>query len=276
MSKSKALTLNWFYFFLIKLALNNTKYYKILGVDKDASQGNIRKACRTFLRCHPGKGPDPEIYREIQNAFEVLSNPEKRRIYDEYGEEGLNNPDIYKESELFSFFQNKCENKIIQLNITLEDSYNGSKKGVEYDRNIICPECKGTGSSNPIENNTCLKCKGSGYNTEIKKINQIILTDKKKCDECNGKGEIIKEKCKYCQGKKVQNIKRKIEINLERGVPDKHIYKFSNEGDEFPAKKTGDLVIEIFLLKHKNFIRKGADLLYEYKISLLEAINGVK
>ena len=82
MSKSKALTLNWFYFFLIKLALNNTKYYKILGVDKDASQGNIRKACRTFLRCHPGKGPDPEIYREIQNAFEVLSNPEKRRIYD--------------------------------------------------------------------------------------------------------------------------------------------------------------------------------------------------
>ena len=211
------------FFFKKKLALDNTKYYQILHVDKDASPKTIRKAYQKFFRYHPGKGPDPEIYKEIHNAYEVLSDPKKRKIYDKYGEEGLTNPEKCEESEFFSFFQ-KCVTKFVQLNITLEDSYNGIKKEVQYDRNIICPECKGTGSPNPNEYITCLKCKGSDIINN--RINHIIIQNQ--YDECNGKGKIFKEKCKECQGKKVQNIKRIIEINLERGVPDKYRYKMSN------------------------------------------------
>ena len=260
------------FFFKNKLALNNTRYYEILGVDKDASHEAIRKAFKKFLRYHPGKGPDEKIIKAFYEAYEVLSDPEKRKIYDKYGEEGLTNPEIIKESDPFSFYQKKYFEKFVQLNISLEDSYNGGRKEVEYDRNIICPECKGNGSPNPNENITCSKCNGSGNITN--KINHIILQNK--CFGCNGKGKIFKEICKECQGKKVQNIKRKIEINLERGVPDKHRYKIQNEGDEFPGKENGDLIVEIFLQEHKDFIRKGADLFYECKISLLEAINGVK
>ena len=106
MSKSKATTPNWFYFFQKKkLALNNTRYYEILGVDKDASHEAIRKAFKKFLRYHPGKGPDEKIIKAFYEAYEVLSDPEKRKIYDKYGEEGLTNPEIIKESDPFSYYQ---------------------------------------------------------------------------------------------------------------------------------------------------------------------------
>ena len=259
--------------------MNNTRYYEILGIDKNATPENIRKHCKKkLIRYHMGKGSDPKIYAELQKAYEVLSDPNKKKIYDKYGEEGLNNPEIVKELDPFNFFENtsfkskKCYEKFVKFSITLEDSYNGGRKEVEYDRKIICPECKGNGSSIPNGFTTCSKCNGSGI--KILKMNRTILQNT--CDECNGEGKVIKEKCKECQGKKVQNIKRKIEIDLERGVHDKHRYKIPGKGDEFPGKETGDLIIEIFLQKHKDFIRKGADLFYECKLSLLEAINGGK
>ena len=138
----------------------------------------------------------------------------------------------------------KCKKILVELNITLEDAYNGERKEVEFDKRIICPKCKGTGLSNP--------------------------------NEFSNEGNKIKEKCKECEGKMVQNIKIKKWIDLERGVPEEHIYKFSNEGDEYPGIENGDLIIKILLQEHKDFIRKGADLFYKCKISLLEALTGVK
>ena len=165
---------------------------------------------------------------------------------------------------------------MIKINITLEDAYNGGRKEVEYDRQIICPECKGSGSSNPNENPICLKCNGTGVRWIIQNQGLMTLRTETACDECEGEGKIIKEKCNNCKGKMVQNIKRKIGIDLERGVPDGHKYKIANEGDEFPGFEIGYLIIEIFLQKHKEFIRKGADLYYKYNITLLEALTGVK
>ena len=187
---------------------------------------------------------------------------------------------IEEEEDIFRFFFNfnnkKCESKLVELNITLEDAYNGGRKEVEYDRIIICPKCKGTGSKNPNAITTCEQCKGSKVkwtiqNQEIKTVR--IMTN---CDECNGEGRIIKEKCEECKGKMVKKIRRIIGINIEKGVPDGHKYKLRNEGDEYPGKETGDLIIKIFLKKHKDFIRKEADLLYKCEISSLQALTGVK
>ena len=254
-----------------KIALNNTKYYEIMGLEKNATPQDIRKAFRKFNRYHPKK-TDLDRVKEINNSYEILRDPKKREIYGKYGEEGLNNPEILEDynpfNSIFNFInQKKCGVKFVKLNITLEDAYNGRRKEVEYDKKIICPKCKGGTKI------TCVKCNSSGFGIQ-QKISSIILQTK--CDECYGRGKIIKDTCEECKGKRVQNIKRKIGIDLDRGVPDRHKYKMANVGDEFPDIEAGDLIIEIFLQEHKDFIRKGADLWYKCKISLYEALTGVK
>ena len=104
----------------------------------------------------------------------------------------------------------------------------------------------------------------------VQRHGPMIMQTQTQCDECNGEGKIIKDKCKECKGKMVKTIKRKLGVDLEKGVPDGHRYKMADEGDEYPEIDTGDLIIEIFLKKHKDFIRKGADLVYKCEISLLE------
>ena len=132
-----------------------------------------------------------------------MKDPEKRKIYDEYGEEGLTNWEKTKDYDPFDFFnKNKDKEKLVELSITLEEAYNGGKKEVEYDRVIICPNCKGSGSSNPNEKpTTCLKCSGSGKKIIIKIIG-FFITQSEICDECNGEGKIIKEKGKNAMEKK--------------------------------------------------------------------------
>ena len=260
-----------------------------MGVDKNASPQEIRKAYRKLvIKLHPDKGGDPEKFKEMQNAYEVLSDPKKREIYDKYGEEGLKEGGG-ADFDPFDFFggfggfgsrsrenvKRKCKAKLVELKITLEDSYNGGRKEVEYDRRIICSKCKGSGSSNPNAKTTCSKCNGSGVRLVVQRHGPMIMQTQTTCDECNGEGKIIKDKCKECKGQMVKTIKRKIGVDLEKGVPDGHRYKMACEGDEYPEVETGDLIIEIFLQKHKDFIRKGADLLYKCEISLLEALTGV-
>ena len=262
-----------------------------MGIDKNATPQEIRKAYRKLaIKLHPDKGGDPEKFKEMQNAYEVLSDPKKREIYDKYGEEGLKDGGM-GDFDPFDFFgglggfgrsrgsqnvKKKCRAKRIELSITLEDSYNGGKKEVTYDRRIVCPKCKGSGSSNPDAKTTCSKCNGTGMRMIIQRHGPMIMQTQTQCDECHGEGRIIKDKCKECNGNMVKTVKRKINVDLDKGVPDGHRYKMAEEGDEYPDVETGDLIIEIFLKKHKDFIRKGADLVYKCEISLLEALTGVK
>ena len=243
-----------------------------MGIPKTATPEEIRKAHRKLvIKLHPDKGGDPEKFKEMQNAYEVLSDPKKREIYDRYGEEGLKDGGG-AEFDPFDFFggfgpfrsrsgqnvKRKCKAKLVELSISLEDSYNGGRKEVEYDRRIICPKCKGTGSSNPDAKTTCSKCNGTGMRMIVQRHGPMIMQTQKEC-----------------KGKMVKTIKRKLGVDLEKGVPDGHRYKMADEGDEYPEIDTGDLIIEIFLKKHKDFIRKGADLVYKCEISLLEALTGV-
>ena len=168
----------------MKKNIDNTKksYYEILGVSKFASTKEIKNA---FRRRHD---KDYDVFLEVQKAYEVLSDESKRRIYDKYGEEGLN---VYNGNQ-FDFFSQKIGKDISKdLYITLEEAYNGGKKELEYNRNILYP-----------------KCKGKGY---LKKI--------------------IKVKCEECNNEKYKNVKNKIIIEIEKGIPDGYEYLEKGEGD---------------------------------------------
>jgi DnaJ family protein A protein 2 len=169
----------------------------------------------------------------------------------------------------------KCKARLIQLKITLKESYMGGKKILEFSRRIICQSCKGAGSANPAANNKCGGCSGKGVKVVMQRMGNMVLQTQQTCGDCKGEGNVIKDKCKTCKAEKVQYVTKKKEIDLEKGIPDGHRYSFVDEGDQYPDVETGDLVVEIFIDKDNNFVRKGADLIYKCEISLLQALTGL-
>jgi DnaJ homolog subfamily A member 2 len=162
----------------------------------------------------------------------------------------------------------KIKSKLIQINITLEEAYLGGKKNIEFERKRTCAKCKGTGSANPAANSKCSGCQGKGIKLVVQRMGNMILQQQTTCPDCNGEGNVIKDKCKTCKGERIASEKKKLEIEID------HRYTFQKEGDEIPEVEAGDIIVEIFLEKHKSFIRKGADLIYKTNITLLEALTG--
>ena len=170
----------------------------------------------------------------------------------------------------------KCKSRLIQLKITLEESYLGGKKSCEFQRKRCCKKCKGTGSANPAATSKCGGCNGKGIKLVTQRMGNMLLQTQATCPDCGGEGQVIKEKCKDCKGEKICTETKQLEIELDKGVPDGHRYNFPLEGDQIPDVEAGDIFVEIFQEKHKHFVRKGADLIYKAHISLLQALSGFK
>ena len=169
----------------------------------------------------------------------------------------------------------KCKSRLIQMKISLKDAFIGAKKSFEYSRRIICKPCNGTGSANPAANNKCSGCQGKGMKIVMQRMGHILLQSQQTCPDCNGEGNVIKDKCKGCKGEKVQYVTKKLDIEIDKGAPDGQRLSFADQGDEYPDIETGDLFVEIFIEKDNTFIRKGADLIYKLEISLLQALTGL-
>jgi len=272
-----------------KKEVDNKKFYDILGVGQKASQDEIRKSYRKLaVKLHPDKGGDPEKFKELSTAYEVLSDPNKRDSYDKYGEEGLREGGG-GEADIFDLLmgggrgkqknvKKKTKSKLQQLKVTLEDLYNGKKKYLEITRYRTCETCKGSGSKVKDANTTCSGCKGKGMKTIQRQIPMGIIQQTVQCPDCKGEGTMIKEKdkCKDCKGEKATQKKKLLEVEIEKGANDGKRYTFTGESDEFPDVEPGDIVIEIMQEKHSRFVRKGADLVYNLDITLLEALTGFK
>ncbi|THU61816.1 hypothetical protein C4D60_Mb07t27250 [Musa balbisiana] len=281
---------------------DSTRYYEILGVSKNASQDDLKKAYRkAAIKNHPDKGGDSEKFKELAQAYEVLSDPEKREIYDQYGEDALkegvggggggHNPfDIFE-----SFFggspfggevlttiggssrgrrQRRGEDAIHPHKVSLEDLYSGTSKKVSLSQNVICQKCKGKGSKSGASM-SCSGCEGSGMKVTIRQLGPgMIQQMQHPCSECKGTGETINEKdrCPQCKGQKVIQEKKVLEVLVEKGMQNGQKISFPGEADEAPDTVTGDIVFVLQQKDHPKFKRKGDDLFYEHTLSLTEAL----
>jgi len=270
-------------------------YYEMLGVSRDASPQKIKRAYRELsLKWHPDKNPGNQEaskkFMDIGNAYEVLSDESKRRIYDQYGEEGLKQggsggAQFRNPFDIFSSFgfgqqqgqqeQKKGVNIEIPLEVSLKDLYLGQELKVAHKKQVLCPKCRGTGAKDPDDVYVCPECKGSGTKIYTQQLGPGFMTQTQRtCDKCGGKGKIVKTTCPFCQGKKVSVDEDTFTITVERGMPDGHQIVFEQEADESPEVTPGDVIFKIKTMPHKRFERRGNDLHMKMTISLLEALVG--
>jgi DnaJ family protein A protein 2 len=268
--------------------VDTQKFYDLLGLPKDATEAQIKKAYRKLaLKEHPDRGGDPEKFKEISHAYETLSDPDKRRLYDQYGEEGVqngggsSNPD-----DVFSMFfgggrrgpsgPRKGEDLVHPLRVSLDDLYNGKTCRLAINRDKICEACEGRGGAEGCERE-CMDCDGAGVRVELRQIGPgMIQQSRATCPSCRGQGKIIDEKsrCRECKGKKVVKERKVQEVHVEKGMRHGQKITISGEADEAPGTIPGDVVFVIQEKPHDLFKRKSADLLIEKTITLCEALCG--
>ncbi|CAN8252532.1 unnamed protein product [Cochlearia groenlandica] len=272
---------------------DNTKFYEILGVPKTASSNDLKKAYKkSAMKIHPDKGGDPEKFKELGQAYEVLSDPEKREIYDQYGEDALKEGmggggggqdpfDIFS-----SFFggggsgrgrrQRRGEDVVHPLKVCLEDVYLGISKKLSLPRNALCSKCKGLGSKSGASMK-CGGCQGSGMKVSIRQVGHgMIQQMQHACHDCSGTGETIsdRDRCPQCKGEKVVSEKKVLEVAVEKGMQHNQKITFNGQADEAPDTVTGDIVFVVQQKEHPKFKRKGNDLFVEHTLSLTEALCG--
>ncbi|XP_057539234.1 dnaJ protein homolog [Amaranthus tricolor] len=276
---------------------DNTRYYEILGVPKTASPEDLKKAYKkAAIKNHPDKGGDPEKFKELAHAYEVLSDPEKREIYDQYGEDALKEGmggggGAHDPFDIFSSFfggnpfggggssrgrrQRRGEDVVHPLKVSLEDLYNGTSKKLSLSRNVICSKCKGKGSKSGASMN-CPGCQGSGVKISIRHLGPMIQQMQHTCNDCKGTGETIndRDRCPQCKGEKVVQEKKVLEVHVEKGMKNGQKITFPGQADEAPDTVTGDIVFILQQKDHSKFKRKGDDLFYEHTLSLTQALCG--
>lgn len=234
--------------------VDNNKFYNLLGIEKNATENEIKKAFRKqAMQHHPDKGGDPEKFKEISRAYETLSDPEKKALYDQYGEEGLSEGgaggggaagmDIFdilgggmfgERSFRGAQQRGKPRGEDIKfpLKVTLEDMYNGARKKLRLTRNIICTGCSGAGGKSVT---MCRDCKGNGVRVTLRQIGPgMVQQMQSQCHSCQGKGQVIpdKDKCKKCNGEKTIKDKKTIEVFVVRGMKHGERITFNGEADE--------------------------------------------
>lgn len=272
-------------------------YYRILGVSRNATQDEIKSAFRKLaLKYHPDRNPgDKEAeakFKEINEAYEVLSNPEKRKMYDTYGEDGLKEgfggfsqgfegfgdfDDIFG-GVFESFFgdihsrkrRTRGEDLKYDIEITLEDAFKGTKIDFEYERLDICDVCHGKGAKDGSSIKKCPTCGGRGR----VQYSQGFFSFTQTCPRCHGDGKIITEPCKECGGRGLNNKKNKISVKIPQGVDNGTILRIRGGGDVSPDGYSGDLYIEVKIKHHHHFEREGSDLLYNINIDVWDAVLG--
>lgn len=284
-------------------------YYDILGVSKSSSPDEIKKAYRKLaIKYHPDKNPGDkeaeEKFKEAAEAYEVLSNPEKKQRYDQFGHAGtsgagsyggghMNMEDIFSQfgdifgggSPFESFFGGghsggsrraaRGTNLRIKVKLNLEEIAKGAEKKIKVNKLVVCSTCDGTGAKDKSSFHTCNTCGGAG---SVRRVTNTILGQMQTtstCPTCNGTGTQITSKCTVCHGDGVVRGEETISINIPAGVSEGMQLSMSGRGNAAPnGGIPGDLIILIEEVPHETLKREGNNVVYDLHISFLDAVLG--
>eukprot|EP00210_Caulerpa_lentillifera_P002963 g2829.t1 len=274
------------------------KYYETLGISRSANSSQIRTAFKQLARrMHPDKGGDPEKFKALNEAYEVLKDDHKRRRYDELGDDGLllqtdgrssstQVDDLFEElmglrgrSRRARTEPQRSKNVYRSIEVSLEDVYNGAKRQLTLTGKSRCAVCKGTGFKGAVRH-PCVECRGQGMKISIMQFgNGIIQETQRSCESCGGTGLDANPNnyCRICCGAGEVNSTRSFDVYVEQGMDENHEIKFHGEAPlllSHSRMEPGDLIVTIRCLKHPRFKRKGFDLVTTHKIGICDALCG--
>jgi molecular chaperone DnaJ len=285
-------------------------YYEILGVAKDADLQQVKKSYRSLaLKFHPDRVPpeekkaSEEKFKEISEAYGVLSDPQKRKTYDQYGHSGIDqnftSDDIFRGADFSSVFGESGLGDVFsqlfgeggfdafggqqsgsrrpqrgrdiqyEVDITLEEAYSGVEKKIKVPRNEVCKDCDGSGAKAGTKLQSCSVCGGHG----VTMVSSGFFRMQQTCSKCGGRGQIITEYCPGCHGKGMIRVTRNIDVKIPSGVDNNSRLRIQHQG-EVAKGGAGDLYLYIHVLEHQTFSRNGNDLYMELPVSFVLAALG--
>ncbi|CAF0855621.1 unnamed protein product [Adineta ricciae] len=271
--------------------------YNVLGVEPSATQDEITRAARKkALEHHPDRGGSHEMMQQVNAARDILSDPEKRRAYDQYGLKGMQsrmeNQDFHFSGfpndifDIFNLFDHgsthrhttrptKGEDIKHVLQVTLEELYSGSTRVAVIDRSVVCETCQGTGSRDGITRR-CTNCDGTGMETSIHRAGPFIQQTRRECSMCHGSGDMVdpKNRCRTCYGKKVNREEKILDVHIVPGSADCETVKFHGEGHQIPNGTPGTVFVILKQEPHNLFERKNDNLFMRMEINLTECLCG--
>jgi molecular chaperone DnaJ len=273
-------------------------YYEVLGVPKEATEEEIKKAFRSLaFKYHPDRNKEPDAegkFKEINEAHEVLSDPQKRAAYDHFGSgrgafgQGFDGFDIGGFGDIFEAFfgggatatrqaPQRGGDLLHRMTITLEEAAFGVEKDVPITRTEYCSACQGTGSKPGTQPMRCANCNGTG---QVRKVHQSVFgrfTNVTACPKCRGEGKVVTDPCQQCHGAGRERQQRTLMVKVPPGVDDGSRIKLSGEGEAGArGGPSGDLYIDITVKEHDVFTRDGDDLLYALPVNVAQAALGAE
>ena len=281
-------------------------YYEVLGLSKSAGDDEIKKAYRKLAKqyhpdMHPGDKTAEEKFKEVNEAYAVLSDPEKKAKYDQFGHAafdpamggggaGFGDFGGFDFGDIFSSFfgggggggarrngPTRGEDLQYRLTLTFEEAAFGCKKDISYGRVERCSDCGGNGAAKGTSPETCPTCGGSGQVRSAQRTAFGVFQTTHACDNCRGTGKIIKSPCKNCNGKGYVKIQKKLTVTIPAGIDDGEYMRVSGQGNEGRnGGPAGDLIVAISVRDHQIFERDGTTLYCEVPITFVEAALGAE
>jgi molecular chaperone DnaJ len=296
------------------MAAEKRDYYEVLGVPKNANKDQIKDAYRTLaLKYHPDRNKEAgaeEKFKEVSEAYAVLSDDEKRRTYDSLGHQGFDqrytSEDIFRGADFDSIFRDmgggggfsdifrmffggssqggdfgervtRGQDLAYELEITLEEAARGTQREIEVPRTEKCDVCGGTGANPGTSARTCPQCNGAGRIRNMRKSDYATFVQVIPCPTCRGKGTIIDAPCRKCRGAGLIKQRRRITVSIPMGIDEGNQLRLRGEGDEVAnGGPPGDLYVIVHVTPHRLFEREGDDLYYLLMIGFPQAALGAE